>query len=122
MDAGGANQADDDTVFFEIGGLEELSQQEKEQFDAEVIPDHLINTIYDSVMIIEQENAQIETAPVEPPVSNNNKKKSSRFVEVNDNQADDIALEGIKDKTKVQTRWAVKMFKGKFKLEVKNIV
>lgn len=106
--------ADDTPISFEIGGLEELQSNEDGLLDEQEYTEAELNEMYDKY--VQNNLLQVEVADAVPMAEQSKKepKKRSRFVKVNEEKADKIATKAVKDRTHTQTRWALKVFKGKY--------
>lgn len=104
--------ADDTPISFEIRGLEELNNAENDPLNEYEYTEDELNEMYDRYVQNNLPQAEVPTVSEEPQPPVKGKKKKSRFVQVTDQKADNIATKAVKDKTHTQTKWAVRVFTG----------
>ena len=102
------------TLTFNLGLLFDENSVEVEQLDATYIQDSELVQLIENVNANSAQIEQIQVVPNQDvdDAGSEVKPKSKRFPDINDQQIDEIANYNTKQKTKKQTIWGVKVFRG----------
>lgn len=104
--------ADEATFILELSDMESSNEIHFEEIDTANIPDGDLGHLLEAVQLQELEKPK-ENSPLKQLTKCLKKKKTSRFKEVTEDDADKCQEESVALKTWKQTTWGVKIFRGK---------